>query len=121
MKPLGKHLLIELNNCDTEVLKDLTHLEKAMNRSAKAGGANIVDSNFHAFSPYGISGVIIIKESHLTIHTWPEHQYAAVDLFSCSGKIDADKIIAVLKEELMAENVIIEDVERGYGTSRNKS
>ena len=73
-----------------------------MNAAAIEMQATIVNSNFHHFNPYGVSGVIIIKESHLTIHTWPEYGYAAIDIFTC-GKIYMDKGIEYLKEHLKAK------------------
>ena len=64
-------------------------------------GATVVSSHFHQFSPYGISGVVIIQESHLTLHTWPEYGYAAVDVFTC-GDIDLDAGVVYLQEALEA-------------------
>jgi len=84
---LGRHIILELYNCNASLLEKPTHSEQFLLEAAQKMGATVVSNDFHAFSPYGVSGVVIIKESHLTIHTWPEHQYAAIDIFTC-GELD---------------------------------
>lgn len=88
MKSLGRHLLVEYYDCDAEALNDLNLVENSMKEAAIAAGSTIVDSVFRRFAPHGISGVVVIAESHLAIHTWPEYGYAAVDLFTCGEKVD---------------------------------
>lgn len=85
--PLGKQVILELYGCHAQKLSDPAFIEKEMRRAAELMGATIVTSAFHHFSPLGVSGVVVIQESHLTVHTWPEHGYAAVDIFTC-GDID---------------------------------
>ena len=79
---LGTHLLVELRDCNPKILKDLKKVKNALVSAAKEAKATIVDISFHEFSPFGISGMVIIAESHLSIHTWPEYSYAAVDIFT---------------------------------------
>jgi len=79
LKALGKHLLLELNGCDHKLLNDISFIKETMLAAAKESGATILGESFHQFSPQGVSGVIIIAESHLTVHTWPEHGYAGAD------------------------------------------
>ena len=81
--PLGTHLILELHECRADVIGDNDRLAEGLVRAVRKAGATIVDSIFHDFSPGGLSGVIVIAESHVTIHTWPEHRYAAVDAFTC--------------------------------------
>ena len=88
LETLGRHILIEFYNCNEEILKNPTLIEKHMNEAAEIAKATIVQSVFHHFNPYGVSGAVIISESHLAIHTWPEYGYAAVDVFTCGDKID---------------------------------
>jgi S-adenosylmethionine decarboxylase len=76
---------------------------------------------FHSFDPYGVSGVVIITESHVTIHTWPEHGYAAVDIFSCSPKLDHAAIRQHLKRSLSAQRVSGKSLKRGFIPSVNLS
>jgi len=80
---LGTHLLVELRDCNPEILKDLNKVKNAMVAAAMEAKATIVDISFHEFNPFGISGMVVIAESHLSIHTWPEYSYAAVDIFTC--------------------------------------
>jgi len=87
-KALGNHILVEFMNCDPAVLNEVAVIEKNMVDAASKAQATVINSTFHHFSPYGVSGVVVIQESHLAIHTWPEWGYAAVDLFTC-GEIDA--------------------------------
>jgi len=79
----GRHLLVEYTGCSLHALNDLERIEALMNEAAKAAGATIVASVFKPFEPHGVSGVVVIEESHLSIHTWPEHGYAAVDFYTC--------------------------------------
>lgn len=88
MRSLGRHLLVEFYDCDPVVLNDLSLVENSMKEAAIAAGSTIVDTVFRRFAPHGISGVVVIAESHLAIHTWPEYGYAAVDLFTCGEKVD---------------------------------
>jgi S-adenosylmethionine decarboxylase proenzyme len=101
LKSLGKHILVELYDCDTKGLNQHDKVQKMMLGAARAAKATVVTSEFHQFNPYGVSGAVIIAESHLTIHTWPEYGYAAVDVFTCGEEIDpwdcVREIVRVLK------------------------
>ena len=77
MDTFGQHLLVEYHGCDLSLLNDLCRIEVLMCAAAEAAGATVVTSAFHRFSPQGVSGVVVIEESHLSIHTWPESGYAA--------------------------------------------
>ncbi len=111
---LGRHVLLELYGCPAELLKSAEQLEAHLKAAAEGMGATVVTSNFHQFSPYGISGVVIIQESHLTLHTWPEHGYAAVDIFTC-GDIDLEAGIHYLAAALQAQQPEWKLYERGRG------
>jgi S-adenosylmethionine decarboxylase proenzyme len=100
---LGQHLLVEYYNCNSQILDDVEGIEKHMNAAAKACGATIVQSSFHRFQPWGVSGVVVIAESHLAIHTWPEYGYASVDLYTCGEDIQPEVAYLFLKEALQAE------------------
>jgi len=112
MSALGHHLLVEYTGCDAAVLADLDRVTAAMLAAARASGATIVTHSFHHFSPHGVSGAVIIAESHLAIHTWPEHCFAAVDFFSC-GPVDMDRGLAVLRERFVAGGEARMALERG--------
>jgi S-adenosylmethionine decarboxylase proenzyme len=109
---LGHHLLAEFTGCDAVSLADLERVTSAMLQAAEASGATIVTHSFHHFSPHGVSGAVIIAESHLAIHTWPEHRFAAVDFFSCGG-VDMDRGLALLKAAFGATDEARLELERG--------
>ena len=111
-KVLGKHILLELYDCPQSKMNDIEGLEKQLCQAAEIMGATLVDSRFHQFSPYGVSGVVVIQESHLTIHTWPEFGYAAIDIFTC-GDIDMDAGIKYLEKALQSRRVDSRLIERG--------
>lgn len=110
---LGQHFLVELYGCAIAKIEDVAYLEQCMLKAARAAGATIVNSIFHHFSPFGVSGVVVLQESHLTIHTWPEYAYAAVDLFTCSHAIDAQVACQYLKRDLKAQQSHMVEVNRG--------
>lgn len=110
---LGHQLMVEYHGCAPELLNDVEHVRRSMVQAAKATGATVVGELFHHFSPHGVSGVVVIAESHLAIHTWPEYGYAAVDLFTCGDSIDPYRGFAVLKGALDAERSDIEEIYRG--------
>lgn len=103
MKSVGRHVLVEYYGCDSEILGDASLLERAVVKAAKDAGATVLNSTFHQFAPVGTSGVVVIQESHLAIHTWPEFKYAAVDLFTCGDMIDPWVSFNSLKESLKSE------------------
>ena len=113
MEVLGRHLLVELFSCDEEVLDNLEKIEAFMMVAARVSGATIVESVFHRFQPHGISGVVVIAESHLAIHTWPEHGYAAVDFFTCGADVDYWTAHDFLKEAFAAGDSEVRELLRG--------
>lgn len=110
---LGSHILIEFFDCDSSLLEQEKTVGDAMVASAEAAQCTIVTQDFHEFQPYGVSGAVIIQESHFTIHTWPEHRYAAVDLFYCGGTIYIDRAIEVLRDRFKAGRMKFLVVRRG--------
>ncbi len=113
MTALGRHFIAELTGCDAARLSDLDQVTRAMLAAAEASGATIVTHTFHHFSPLGVSGMVIIAESHLAIHTWPEHRFAAVDFFSCINRVEPERALQLLQERLGAEHLEVLHLERG--------
>jgi len=113
LNALGRHLLLELYECNAEVLNSLGTIKSALVEAARRAEATIIDVVFHEFNPFGISGVVVIAESHLSIHTWPEHRYAAVDIFSCGEALKPAEAAAYLVEQLGAERASCVEVKRG--------
>ena len=111
---LGRHMTVEFYDCNPRIIEDSEKVKKAFLTAAKVSGATVLDYSFHVFDPQGVSGVVIIAESHFAVHAWPEHNYAAVDLFTCSETIDLKKAIEVIKDSLGAEETVISgDMHRG--------
>ncbi len=110
---LGRHWLIELQDCEVTTLTAVNAVAKIMEGAVAASGATQVESRFHQFNPYGVSGVIVIMESHFTIHTWPEYAYAAVDIFTCGDLINTEKAVEFLQQAFGSKQVSTQLIERG--------
>ncbi len=113
MNSLGRHILVEFIGCNPDILNDVAVTEKGMIDAATEAGATVIQSSFHHFSPYGVSGVVVIQESHLAIHTWPEYQYAAVDLFTCGTSVDPWVSFDFLRKVFQAQNYSALETYRG--------
>ena len=110
---LGRHILAEFFDCDPNVLNNPSLVEKYMLDAALECGATIVNKCFHLFAPHGVSGVVIISESHLAIHTWPEFGYAAVDLFTCGEQCDPKVSYEFLKRKFNSRGAKYTQLNRG--------
>ncbi|MBC7420870.1 MAG: polyamine aminopropyltransferase [Bdellovibrio sp.] len=113
MKALGRHILVEFMNCNADVMNDVSAIENSMVEAAQIAGATVINSTFHHFSPYGVSGVVVIQESHLAIHTWPEYNYAAVDLFTCGDTVDPWVSFEYLKKAFQSASYSALEMNRG--------
>ncbi len=102
VKTLGWHWFLDLSQCGS-IPTAPKELEAILCESARIAGATIVESCFHSFSPFGLSGVVVIAESHLAIHTWPEHHAVCIDLFSCTESLDVTKAFSFLESVFQAE------------------
>ncbi len=114
---LGTHLLLDLRQCDTELLDDVGYIREAMLGAADEAGATVVGQSFHKFNPRGVTGIIAISESHLCIHTWPEHGYAAVDIFTCGLGFKPNRAAQLIVERLRCAEPSITEVKRGLSTT----
>jgi len=110
---LGQHILLDLYDCDIKQLGDVDQIKAFMLEAAKIAEATIVGEFFHEFSPYGISGIVIIAESHISIHTWPERNFAAIDIFTCSDEMKYEDASQYLIKALKARKHEINNVKRG--------
>tara|TARA_B100000315_G_C14413192_1_gene511970 strand:- start:272 stop:724 length:453 start_codon:yes stop_codon:yes gene_type:complete len=107
----GKHLLIEL--WGAKALDSEPSIRRVLSDAVEACHATLLDISLHQFSPTGgISGVAILGESHMSIHTWPEHDYAAIDVFMC-GSLDPQKSVPVLKEGFQPKRIQVMEIKRG--------
>jgi S-adenosylmethionine decarboxylase len=111
MKFAGTHLLVDL--WGARHLDDPAYIDAALCEAALAAGATILHSHFHHFQPNGgVSGVVVLAESHISIHTWPERGFAAVDIFMC-GKCDPNDSLPVLRRAFAPERVVLDEQRRG--------
>jgi S-adenosylmethionine decarboxylase len=108
----GVHLIIDVY--EGERLDDIDHIETTLRRCVEASRATLLHIHLHHFQPNGVSGVAVLAESHISIHTWPEARYAALDVFMC-GKADPDKCVPVLREAFGAKRVAVSELLRGQG------
>ncbi len=118
---LGRHILAEFFECDPNILNNINLIEKFMVEAALECGATIVQKCFHLFAPFGVSGVVIISESHLAIHTWPELGYAAVDLFTCGEQCDPKVAYEYLLKCFNCKEGSFSQLNRGILDNKNLS
>jgi S-adenosylmethionine decarboxylase len=112
-RPLGIQLVVEFFACDEKVLDNAERIEEIMLEAATEAEATIVNHCFHKFTPQGVSGVVVIAESHIAIHTWPEFGYCAVDIFTCGDLIDNNRALEVLKSGFRSQEEKVFRIERG--------
>lgn len=113
MKALGRQILVEFYDCNSDIINEVDAIEGILLEGTRKSGATIISHNFHKFSPHGVSGMVVIAESHVAIHTWPEYGYAAVDIFTCGENIDPWVIQEHLREQFESSNVSSMELKRG--------
>ena len=113
MNALGLHVLLELRDCNRELLDDLSFVRSTLLRAARETGATVINDIFHQFSPQGVTGVVAIAESHLCIHTWPEHGYAAADIFTCGDGFSPTYAAEIIIEAFECADPGTTEVTRG--------
>ena len=118
MDALGSHLLLELKECDAELLNDLDRVREVLIQAAVESGATIVGDMFHKFEPIGVTGIIAIAESHIGVHTWPEHCYAAADIFTCGESLRPYRAAELIIQGLRCREPSITEVKRGVVAPR---
>ncbi|UFT97999.1 adenosylmethionine decarboxylase [Radiobacillus kanasensis] len=115
MDTMGRHVIAELWDCNIDKLNDMSLIEQVFVNAALKAGAEVREVAFHKFAPYGVSGVVIISESHLTIHSFPEHGYASIDVYTCGDIIDPNVAAEFISESLEAKTCEKVEVPRGMG------
>ena len=113
MNVLGLHILLELKECNPQLLNDLDYIRQALLHTAHDVGATVVGESFHRFSPQGVTGILAIAESHISIHTWPEYGYAAADIFACGSSFQPRQAAQSLVEQLESRDPDIIEIQRG--------
>ena len=113
MNVLGTHVLLELRECDPQLLDDLAYIREQLLNAAATVDAHVIGESFHQFSPQGVTGILSIAESHISIHTWPEHGYAAADIFTCGDQTKPDRAAAYIIAALRCQDPEITQIRRG--------
>lgn len=113
MDTLGNHYIVEASGCNPEILKSVEKVEQIMVKAAERAKVQVWSISFHRFRPHGVSGVVVISESHLSVHTWPEFQYVALDIYTCGGKARPDEAVEYAIQEFGATSVHVTEITRG--------
>ncbi|RLF83639.1 S-adenosylmethionine decarboxylase proenzyme [Thermococci archaeon] len=111
--PIGMHVVLDLYECDPQILDDIEKIEEILTEAAEVANATVIDKRFHKFSPQGVSGVVVVSESHIAIHTWPEHGYAAVDVYTCGNHTMPLKASEYIIRKLKCKRPTLVKLDRG--------
>lgn len=109
----GWQTVLDLYECDAPEINNVDWIRQTLLVAAAKAQATVVANSFHTFEPHGVSGVVVIAESHIAIHTWPERRYAAVDVFTCNSKLHVDKAVDYLTQAFRAKEVYLASFTRG--------
>lgn len=113
-KSLGYQLTIDFYDCNSTIIDNVDKIKSILETGAKMMNLSIVKTVIHEFSPIGISGVVVIKESHIAIHTWPEHNYVALDFFTCNKSYPLNEGIQWIQKEFEANKIEKTTIQRGF-------
>jgi S-adenosylmethionine decarboxylase len=119
--PRGIHYLINIWGCDNDQIDSIEFWQQTLAEAAKKAGLEIIDSTYHKFIPQGVTALLLLSSSHLSVHTWPEFNYLACDLFSCSCEHETKKAIDYLLHHIQHDRHEVSAVIRGYVTAHNES
>ena len=114
METMGRHVIAELWDCEFDKINDVNFIERTFVEAALKSGAEVREVAFHKFAPQGVSGVVIISESHLTIHSFPEHGYASIDVYTC-GDLDPTIAAKYIADALGSQTREMTEIPRGMG------
>ena len=113
MEPVGHHYIAEASGCSPDIIGKVETVEQILVRAAEIAGVTVWSISFHRFSPNGVSGVVVISESHLSVHTWPEYGYVALDIFTCGNTAKPEAAVQYALNEFGATSMHITEVTRG--------
>ncbi len=111
---LGHHYLIDYYGCSADILNDLSTIQSILEDAVVESGTHKLNASFHEFVPQGVTGVILLEESHLSIHTWPENEFAAVDFFTCGDISKMNTVFETLGRALKAKDIKSQEIKRGF-------
>ncbi len=113
MDTLGRHYIIEASGCNPEILKSVEKVEQILVKAAEKAKVQVWSISFHRFRPHGVSGVVVISESHLSVHTWPEFGYVALDIYTCGQSAKPDDAVEYAVQQFEATSVHVTEISRG--------
>ena len=113
---IGRHCILELYQCDHSKLNDEAFIRTTITSSAKIAGATLINLVTHSFKPQGVTGLALLAESHISIHTWPEIGYAAIDVFTCGDHTMPEKACKLLAKDFLAKHLSFKNIEREIPT-----
>ncbi|AEC51738.1 S-adenosylmethionine decarboxylase proenzyme [Pyrococcus sp. NA2] len=119
MDTIGHHYIVEAAGCDPEIIGDADKIREIFLEAARRGNMEVKASYFFKFSPMGVSGVVIVAESHISVHTWPEKGYAALDVYTCGEKADPEKAVDYILEQFKAQYAHVSEIKRGIEEDDN--
>lgn len=121
MQALGYHTLVELYECNSEKINNTNFVKETLLEATKIANLSVVKTVLHNFNPIGVSGVIVIEESHVAIHTWPEYNYVALDFFTCNTSYNLSESIKYIKNKFNSKKIEIKELKRGENVSYNNN
>jgi len=113
-KIFGIHYVIEFSGCDPTVIRSAECIKKILLEACKKAGVKVLNASFHQFRGGGASGIVLVSESHFSIHTWPEHKYAAVDILTCGQNMTPEKAITFIRTAFRSKKVSMKKLKRGF-------
>ena len=118
--PIGHHYIVEASGCDAKVIGSVEKVQQILVKAAEIAGAHVWSISFSKFPPHGVSGVVVISESHISTHTWPERKYAALDIYTCGSNVDPEKAVVYALEAFGASTSHITEITRGIDEGDGK-
>jgi S-adenosylmethionine decarboxylase len=119
MDTLGQHYIVEASGCNPDIISSVSRVEEILVKAAEVAGVQIWSISFHRFQPHGVSGVVVISESHLSVHTWPEYGYAALDIYTCGKNSNPEAAVEYALEQFQAKSVHVTECSRGLQEGDN--
>ena len=113
MEQQGSHIILDLHDCDADKLDDADYIKDMLEKAAIEAKAHIIQTILHRYQPQGVTGVCLVSESHLSIHTWPEYRFAAVDIFMCGKEGFPEKAREYIRNALEGEEGYVMAIPRG--------
>ncbi len=113
MDTLGRHLILEMWGCCKDIIDSVDAVKEILAKATESTKATLVDVVCHRFSPYGVTGVAILAESHISVHTWPEYGYAAGDIFICGSTINPQNAASFMIQAFQAKETSLLELKRG--------